>query len=59
MPRPLCIETGFWEKPIPTNRYDASAWLDGREESGPYGFGSTRAEAVADLFEQIDESEPA
>lgn len=35
--------------PIPDRRYDWCAYWDGEEESGHYGYGTTKAEAIADL----------
>lgn len=41
--------------PIPTNRFDYSAVDDDTYDAGgPIGFGSTPAEAIADLNEQIE-----
>ena len=40
--------------PIPDRRWDWSAHHDGEEESGHYGWGSTEAEALADL-QRLDE----
>jgi hypothetical protein len=42
--------------PIPVRAFDWSAVVDGDEENGPYGWGATKAAAVADLVEQLDEA---
>ncbi len=54
---PPKIVTGYWMKPIPDRRFDWSAHWDGREESGPYGYGRTKAEAIRDLTDNYDEPE--
>ncbi len=41
--------------PIPVRTSDWCAHLDGQEEDGPYGWGRTRDEAVADLEERLAE----
>lgn len=48
------VRTSFVEPPIPTNAFDWQAWLDGAEESIPFGTGSTEAKAIADLKEIIE-----
>jgi hypothetical protein len=48
------IRTNCDFPPIPIRSFDWSAWIDGREEDGPYGHGATEVEAIADLKEQID-----
>jgi hypothetical protein len=40
--------------PIPIREFDWCAYLDGEEEAGPYGWGRSEAEAIADLKEQLD-----
>jgi hypothetical protein len=49
------IVTFYWAKPIPTNKFDWTAFYDGEEESGHYGFGATEAEAIADFYEQLED----
>jgi hypothetical protein len=49
------IRTNYDWPPIPIRSHDWSAWVDGREEDGPYGHGSTEEEAIADLKEKMDE----
>ena len=49
------ILTEYWAKPIPMRQYDWAAWYDGKEESGPYGYGRTEAEAIADLKQWEDD----
>lgn len=47
------IKTSFDYPPIPIRTMDWSAWLDGREESGPTGRGASEDMAVADLLQQL------
>lgn len=42
--------------PIPIRSYDWCAHLDGQEEDGPQGWGSTKQDAVDDLKDQIEEA---
>jgi hypothetical protein len=57
------IETNYWRKPIPNNKYDWSAidsdTYDGAPDSPrrarAQGFGSTEEEAIQDLREQLEE----
>ena len=53
------IITSFWPKPIPIRRFDWMASRDGDEPNDDgqmtVGFGATKAEAIADLIEQIRE----
>lgn len=52
------IMTSYWAKPIPDRRFDWSAWYDGEEEFGPYGYGRTEDEAIRELkLECPDEDE--
>jgi hypothetical protein len=44
------IVTSHDRPPIPDRRFDWCAYRDGREEDGPYGWGRTEAEAIADLL---------
>lgn len=37
--------------PIPIRTHDWAAFLDGTEETGPIGYGSTESEALAELLE--------
>jgi hypothetical protein len=41
--------------PIPTRNYDWQAYVDGREEEGPYGYGATSFDAKWDLLQQLEE----
>ncbi len=57
------IITYFWTKPIPTRRFDWAAWFDG-DEPDDYGqmltgYGTTEAEAIADLHENAEMAEAA
>jgi hypothetical protein len=47
--RPIRTQHVF--PPIPIRRYDWSACRDGNEEGGPYGWGRTKEDAIADLLE--------
>ena len=52
------IATECHRPPIPTTKFDWSAvdadtYDPDRENAGPVGWGSTEAEAIADLMEQI------
>lgn len=49
------VRVNFDYPPIPIRSFDWSAWLDGREEFGPYGCGPSRDMAIADLLEQLYE----
>ena len=40
--------------PIPIRAFDWIAWIDGLEESGPYGAGETEEAAKTDLQFQIE-----
>jgi hypothetical protein len=40
---------------IPVRTSDWCACIDGHEEDGPYGWGATEAEAIADLMERLDD----
>ena len=51
------IVTGYVCPPIPWRAYDWAAYRDGEEESGPYGYGATEAEAIANLKEIEEEIE--
>lgn len=59
---PVKIQTDYWRKPIPTDRFDWSATdadtYDGAPDSGnrnQVGYGATEAEAIADLLAIIEE----
>jgi hypothetical protein len=43
--------------PIPVRCADWAAWFDGKEEDGPCGLGSTKEEALQDLFDQSPDIE--
>jgi hypothetical protein len=51
---PICIGLDYWRKPIPTNQFDWCAWDDNTAPDGPQAFGSTREEAVANLFTELE-----
>jgi len=42
--------------PIPLRSADWRAVVDGTEEDGPYGWGESPSEALANLLEQIEEA---
>jgi len=48
------VKTKHVFPPIPTRAMDWCAYLDGQEESGPYGWGETEADAIADLLEAAE-----
>jgi len=54
------IRTELSWKPLPTTRYDWSAWDDDTyccpECHSPVGHGATEAEAIADLKGQMEEA---
>lgn len=48
------IKTQNIHPPIPIRAFDWIAWIDGLEDSGPYGAGATEEEAKTDLQFQIE-----
>jgi hypothetical protein len=44
------VVTFYNPPPIPIRAYDWCAHREGAEESGPYGYGTTRQEALTNLF---------
>jgi len=50
----LKIQTSYWRKPIPTDKYDWEAVDDNYEPGEPIGRGATEQEAIDDLLEQIN-----
>ena len=40
--------------PIPSRAFDWIAYQENSDETGPYGFGKTKKEAIKDLNELID-----
>lgn len=46
------LKTGKRINPIPTNKFDWSAWIDGQEEWGS-GFGPTRDDAIDNLSDLL------
>lgn len=50
---PRKIITSYWAKPIQNRAFDWSASYDGFEE-GPYGYGETEQQAIADLTDNYD-----
>lgn len=57
MPRPVCVVLSFEYPPVPVRGWDWMAYVEGREECGPQGWGATRQQAVDDLLERIEEEE--
>lgn len=47
------IVTEYVRPPVPTTMYDWAAYVSGEEERGPTGRGTTEAEALRDLCEQL------
>jgi hypothetical protein len=48
------IRTTYVHPPIPIRTADWCACVEGQEENGPYGWGATEADAIADLKERLD-----
>jgi len=57
MNRRVIVQTEYVHPPIPTRDYDWAAALDGYEPGEPLGQGPTEADAIYDLFLQIEERE--
>jgi hypothetical protein len=53
--RRICTE--YVNPPAPLRSFDWAAWVDGREESGPIGWGATEQRAVEDLMEQLEKDD--
>ena len=49
------VITSHDRPPIPIRSMDWSAMLDGYEPGDPIGTGATELDAIADLFEQIEQ----
>jgi hypothetical protein len=49
------VHTFFEFPPIPIRTFDFGAVLDGYEPGAPIGWGPTEEQAIADLFEQMDD----
>lgn len=53
------IRTDCWAKPIPTNKFDWSAWFDNDEPNDDgqmhVGYGATEQDAIEDLLSSTDE----
>jgi len=49
------IVTSHVYPPIPIRQWDWCAFLDGQEEDGPYGWGRTEEEAIAELEQYLDD----
>lgn len=46
------LKTEFIQPPIPDRSHDWVAWMDGKDETGPFGYGRTKEEAIRDLQDQ-------
>lgn len=55
MTMPRKIVTVHVYPPIPIRTMDWAAYYEGTEENGPYGYGVTEGDAVADLLENYEE----
>jgi hypothetical protein len=53
-PQPRIVTTHV-NPPIPIRTSDWCACVEGTEEDGPYGWGRTEEEAIADLQEKLDD----
>jgi hypothetical protein len=51
----LTIRTVYDPPPVPFRDHDWCAFREGREEYGPFGWGTTEEEALRDLSEAYDE----
>ena len=49
------IKTSYLYPPIPLRDHDWCAYLDGREEDGPYGWGATEQAAIDDLLQELEQ----
>lgn len=52
------IITTFINPPIPSRNYDWCAYYEADEESGNYGWGATKPEAIENFLEIMSEKEP-
>jgi len=41
--------------PVPSRNFDWTAWIDGDEETGPWGYGDNEKDAIKDLMELLIE----
>jgi hypothetical protein len=58
MTRPDWIKTSYVFPPIPIRSHDWCAYDDRLgADVGPYGWGATEDEAIADLLEQMEDTE--
>lgn len=48
------IKTKHIYPPVPDRRFDWTAWIDGDEKIGPYGYARTEQEAIDNLLEQLE-----
>lgn len=49
----MTIKVTYDPPPIPIRSHDWSAWVDGYEELGPFGRGSTISASVFHLYSQM------
>lgn len=54
----MAIVTSHQFPPIPLRCFDWLATIEHMNEDSPQGWGKTEAEAIADLKQTIEESEP-
>lgn len=54
---PRKIVTTHVNPPIPWRDHDWCAYFDGDEDTGNYGYGETRLEAIAELLALHDDDE--
>lgn len=54
---PAKIVTSYVYPPIPWRQFDWCAFIDGEEEAGPYGWGPTEEDAIADLKAELEARE--
>jgi hypothetical protein len=55
--RRVMVVTDYWAKPIPSRHHDWTATLDGYEPGEPVGYGESEADAIYDLFLEIESRE--
>jgi len=51
------IVVEYVNPPIPIRVYDWCAWIEGEQETGPWGYGKNEEAAVKDLLECLQDEE--
>lgn len=52
----MTITTHYWMKPIPMRQFDWEAISSNYDPGDPIGYGATEQEAIADLLEQMEDT---